>query len=120
MLGNFFVKKKIFIRDKKPPTFVKLLFALYIVNREKKIFQFVIFQTFLFEFRLHLMRRFQKGITLGVLTQQSDPSHTHPPEPHPPPTKSMKYDSRPQVLYLFGILSPNAINFCRKKIFFCT
>ena len=43
----------------------KLLFALYIVNFKQKIFQLEFFLTFFFRFRLHLVRGFQTGITLG-------------------------------------------------------
>ena len=101
-----------------PPTKCDLKFALYIVNLRKKIFLFVKKHFFFCINIHHLVRGFQKGITLGVLMA---PNHLWPhpqPKPHPPPTQLQKYKSRPQMLYLFGILSPNPINFCRKKIFF--
>ena len=103
-------KKNIFIWAKRPPTFVKLLFALYIVNREKKIFQFVIFWTFLFGFRLHLTRRFQKGITLGVW------SHISYFRWVVGVARGGLLSTRPQVLYLFGIVSSNAVWIQREKL----
>ena len=88
---------------KKPPTKCKLLFALYIVNKKKKIFQIVIFLTFSFGFRLHLLRRFQKGITLGVLSHISYFGRVVGV------ARGRLPSTRPQVLYVFGIVSPNAI-----------
>ena len=100
-----------------PPTKCDLKFALYVVNLRKKIFLFVKKHFFFCINIHHLVRGFQKSITLWVLMA---PIHLWPhpqPQPHPPSTQLQKYDSRPQVLYLFGILSPNAVHLFR-KIFF--
>ena len=50
---------------------MQITFRTLYSKSKKKIFQIVIFLTFSFGFRLHLLRRFQKGITLGVLSHIS-------------------------------------------------
>ena len=58
--GIFFISCKI------PPTKCKLLFAIYIANPKKFLFPHSrFFLTFSFRKLLHLVRGFQKGMTLG-------------------------------------------------------
>ena len=51
---------------KKVPPKSKLLFALYLVNPKKKILPMCKKKSFFCRNELHLVRGFQKGITLGV------------------------------------------------------
>ena len=51
---------------KKDPPKSDLLFALYLVNLKKKILPMLEKKSFFCRNELHLVRRFQKGITLGV------------------------------------------------------
>ena len=64
---------------KKVPTKSDLLFALYLVNPKKKILPMCKKKSFFCRNELHLVRGFQKGITLGVKKAGTRPW------PHPPP-----------------------------------
>ena len=113
-----FTKKNFFKSCILPPPKSNLLFALYLVNPKKKFF--LCWKKILFSAEMNCIwwEDSKKVWHLGSRSQEPAPSHTPHHKPHPPPAQILKYDSRPQVLYLFGILSPNAIHFCRKKIFF--
>ena len=53
------------------PSQAQITFCTLHSKFQKKIFQIEIFLTFSFRFKLHLLWRFQKGITLGVLSHIS-------------------------------------------------
>ena len=63
--------KEFFKIMQKTPHQMQITFRTLHSKFQKKIFQIIIFLTFSFGFRLHLLRRFQKGITLGVLSHIS-------------------------------------------------
>ena len=98
-----------------PPTKSDLKFALYIVNLKKKNLLFVKKYFFFGRNEQHLVRGFQKGITLGVLSHIFGVEWMVGVAEVGGVARGELGPSRPQVLYLFGILSPNGECLCRKK-----
>ena len=66
----------------------------------------------------HLVRGFQKGITLGVLSHIFGVEWMVGVAEVGGVARGELGPSRPQVLYLFGILSPNGECLCKKNVFF--
>ena len=77
LLKEFFVSMQI------DPSQVRITFYALHSKFQKKNLSACDFFTFSFRFGLHLVRGFQKGITLRVLCPE-----THP-QPHPPDRKSV-------------------------------
>ena len=61
------LQKKIFDSSQNTPYICQITFRTRTSKIQKKIFPIMIFLTFSFRILLHLVRRFQKGITLGVM-----------------------------------------------------
>ena len=77
--------------------------------QKKKSFSLNFFDFFL-QIQATFFERIPKRYNTWGLVFSNPPSatpKTQPPATHPPTTQKMKYASRPQVLYIFGILSPN-------------
>ena len=105
-------KRNFFLWSILPPSFAKLLFALQIVNRKKNLISWYNVCEFFFEnmiaFEETIPKRYNTWGQEVCNPLPATPTHR---KPHPPPTQILKYDFRPQVLYLFGIVSTNATIF---------
>ena len=80
-----FLKKKNFDLSQKTPSLCQITFHTRTSKIKKIKFTITNFLTFSFRIWLHLVRRFRKGITLGVISSETHPQ-PHPPTAHPPPT----------------------------------
>ena len=65
------LQKEFFKIMQKTPHQMQITFCTLHSKSQKKNLSDFNFLTFSFRFRLHLLRRFQKGITLGVLSHIS-------------------------------------------------